>query len=85
MPLCEAFVAYNTQVIYDPKLSTESVVAFVERVENGKSYKFNKEEFKARLKQDIYDNKLNIMDFIIQPEGEMVTAEVSAFLERYQY
>lgn len=85
MPLCEGFVAYNSQIIYDPKLSNESTIAFIERVENGKTYKFNREEFKSRLKQDIYENKTTIMDFVVQPEGEMMTPEVMAFLERYQF
>lgn len=85
MPLCEAFVAYNKQIVYDPKASTEASVVFIERVENGNTYKFNREEFRTRLKTDIMDGKKNIMDFVILPEGERVTPEVSAFLERYQH
>ena len=66
------------------RTSTEATIAFIERVENGNAYKFNRDEFKNRLKSDIFENKRSIMDFAIQPEGETMSSEVSAFLERYQ-
>jgi hypothetical protein len=72
-------------VIFDPKLTSESTIAFIQREENGKTFKYNREEFRQRLSQDIYDGNKKVTDFIIQPEAEQLTAEVSAFLERYNY
>lgn len=82
LPLCEA-VGFITGAVYDQKLSNNEQVVFIEKKPDGKTMKVPKKDLILKLQHDIYGDKFKIVDFIIQPEGEMQTAEVTQFLEKY--
>ena len=81
MPLCEA-LAVVSGAVYDSKSSTKELMILIEPVKNGKIYKIKREDLIARLQHDIYKGTKKIIDYVIQPEGEMQLAEVTQFLER---
>jgi len=84
LPLCEA-VAYVNNANYDQKLSNDKQVVFTENKKDSKmrSHKISCKDFVLKLQHDIYDDKYKIAAFIIQPQGEMQTPEVTQFLDHY--
>ncbi len=83
-PFCEAFTVVN-DVVFDSKNSDNTTIVIKGKQDN-KLYKFTKADLIKRLQADIYgdtDPKFRITDLVIQPEGEMQTPEVTAFIEKY--
>lgn len=82
MPLCECGFDEG-KILYDPSHSTADSVAFTDCDEGNKPLVCSKEKFMTGLQKEVYNDQMKIVAFVIQPEGEMQTPEVTEFLEKY--